>query len=441
MTRTRTARLAVALTLVILLIAGIVGLSRTADAARRIHVTAYFPNANGMYAGDEVRILGVPVGKIDQIEAQPRRVKVTFWYHDKYKVPANANAVILSPTLISARGIQLTPAYAGGPIMAAGAVIPQERTAVPVEWDEFRQQLEKLTNMLQPSQPGGVSTLGQFVDTAADNLRGQGASIRDSVIKLSAAISALGDHSGDLFSTIKNVSILVSALQSSTDLMRQLNANLAAVTALVSNNPDEIGNVLENINSAAGEVQSFVAENRETLGTTSDKLASITTAVKQSLDDLKQTLHIAPTTFQNFLNIYQPAQATLTGVLAANNFANPISFICGAIQAAARLGAEQSAKLCVQYLAPIVKNRQYNFPPLGLNPFVGTSARPNELTYSEDWLRPDYVPPPGQAPAPPPGEPPAPPRADALGGYPTETQPADAASGLRGLMVPQESHP
>ena len=47
------------------------------------------------------------------------------------------------------------------------------------------------------------------------------------------------------------------------------------------------------------------------------------------------------------------------------------------------------AKLCVQYLAPIIKNRQYNFPPLGVNPFVGASARPNELTYSENRLRPD----------------------------------------------------
>ena len=76
-----------------------------------------------------------------------------------------------------------------------------------------------------------------------------------------------------------------------------------------------------------------------------------------------------------------------------NNFANPISFLCGAVQAASRLGAEQSAKLCVQYLAPIIKNRQYNFLPFGQNLFVGATTRPNELTYSEDWLRPDYIPP------------------------------------------------
>ena len=71
--------------------------------------------------------------------------------------------------------------------------------------------------------------LGAFVNTAADNLRGQGADIRDTIIKLSQAFSALGDHSNDIFGTVKNLSILVSALQDSTDLMRQLNQNLAAV--------------------------------------------------------------------------------------------------------------------------------------------------------------------------------------------------------------------
>ena len=93
------------------------------------------------------------------------------------------------------------------------------------------------------------------------------------------------------------------------------------------------------------------------------------------------------------MNIYQPAQSSVTGILAPVNFANTVQFICSAIQAASRRGFEKSAKLCVQYLAPIIKNRQYNFPPLGINPFVGASARPNEITYSEDRLNPNLPPP------------------------------------------------
>jgi phospholipid/cholesterol/gamma-HCH transport system substrate-binding protein len=424
--------------LVVLLVAGVVVLMRTTDTINRHNVVAYFENSNGIYVGDDVRILGVNVGKITAIEPQPDRVKISFWYEDKYKVPADANAAVLSPTLVTSRAIQLTPVYEGGPTMADNAVIPRERTVVPVEWDTLRQQLERLARELQPTEPGGVSPLGAVINTAADNLRGQGANIRDTVIKLSQAFSALGDKSTDIFSTIKNLSILVSALQDSTTLMRQLNQNLASVTGLLADNPTEVADAVRDFNDVIGDVQSFVAENREALGTTSDKLAGVTQAVTESLDDVKQFLHVAPNSFQNYVNVYQPAQGAASAILAVNNFANPISFLCGAVQAASRLNAEQSAKLCVQYLAPIIKNRQYNFPPIGQNLFVGASARPNEITFSEDWMRPDYIPPQGPPPAapmpdgsaPPAPAPPGPPlAAEAV----VATNPAD---GLQGMMVP-----
>ncbi|HEX9833452.1 MAG TPA: mammalian cell entry protein, partial [Mycobacterium sp.] len=92
-------------------------------------------------------------------------------------------------------------------------------------------------------------------------------------------------------------------------------------------------------------------------------------------------------------------------------------------------------------LAPIIKNRQYNFPPLGLNPFVGATARPNELTYSEEWMRPDYVPPQPPMTSPPPA--PAPVGGDALAAEapappltPAGGVTTDPANGLQGMMVP-----
>jgi phospholipid/cholesterol/gamma-HCH transport system substrate-binding protein len=446
-----------ALVLVAVTIAGVLVALQTAGSVKKTQITAYFESANGIYAGDDVRILGVKVGEIESIEPQPERAKIVFWVDSEYKVPADAQAVVLSPGLVTARFIQLTPAYTGGPELADESVIPQNRTAVPVEFDDLRTQLEKLNKTLQPTQPGGVSTLGAFVNTAADNLRGQGASIRDTVLKLSQSLSILGDHSGDLFGTIKNLSILVSALHDSTDLMRELNQNLAAVTALLANDPNEVGHAISDLNTAVTDVRTFVAENRESLGVTTDKLAEITKALGDSSEDVKQALHVFPTGLSNFINIYEPASATPTGALSGTNFQNPVQFICGAIQAASRLNAEQSAKLCVQYLAPIVKNRQYNFlGPLGLNgspilPFlpVGAQARPNEVTFSEDWMRPDYVPPaepmdgdpPAAAPGAPPVDqvpavlpPPLPAEAPA-GANPGQAVQTDPGAGLPGMMV------
>ncbi len=216
MTRLRNSRLAIAAVLAVTLIAGVVLAVQTIAHAGRNQIVGYFENSNALFPGDDVRILGVPVGQVEKVEPQPDGVKVTFWFDHKYKVPADVKAAILSPMLVTGRAIQLTPAYTGGPTLKDGAVIPRKRTAVPVEWDEVRSQLKRLTDMLKPTSPGGVSTMGDLINTAADNLRGQGGNIRDTIIKLSQAMSILGDHSGDIFATFRNLSILVTALRGSS---------------------------------------------------------------------------------------------------------------------------------------------------------------------------------------------------------------------------------
>lgn len=401
--------------------------------------TAFFTEANGLFVGDEIRILGVAVGVVDAIEPQPTSSKVTFSVDRQYAVPANARAAILSPSLVTPRAIQLVPAYSGGPRLSPGASIPLSRTAVPVEWDDFRKQLEKLTDSLQPTSPGGVNSVGEFVNSVADNLRGEGDTARDTVIKLSAAISALGDHADDIFSTVRNLQLLVSALYSSSDLLASFNQNLASVTTLLTNTPNEVANAVKGLDGALTDLRDFLTENREAMGVTFDRLASVTTAMNDSRMDIKQILHVAPTVFQNFLNIYQPAQSAMTGIIALNNFADIPQWICSSIEAAARARLDRVSKLCLQYINPIIKNRLYNYIPAGLNPFVGTQARPSEITYSEDWLRPGYTPPlpPPDAPPPPPDGPPPmaaePPPAEAP---PPANGTVNPTQVLRDLMLP-----
>jgi phospholipid/cholesterol/gamma-HCH transport system substrate-binding protein len=396
--------------------------------------TAYFPETNGLFVGDEIRILGVAVGEVDKIEPQPTSSKVTFSVDKEYSVPADARAAILSPSLVTSRAIQLVPAYSGGPKLRPGASIPLNRTAVPVEWDDFRRQLEKLTDALQPTGPGGVNSVGEFVNSAADNLRGQGDTARETVIKLSQAISALGDHADDIFSTVRNLQLLVSALYSSSDLLASFNQNLAAVTTVLSNTPNEIANAVGGLDQALTDVRDFLSENRESIGVTFDRMSSITTALNDSRGDIKQILHVTPTVFQNFLNIYQPAQGAMTGILALNNFADIPQFICSSIEAASRARLARVSKLCLQYINPIIKNRIYNYIPAGINPFVGTQARPNEITYSENSLRPGYVPP-APPDAPPPPE--APPLPGPPPDQPPPAEPPAPSAGLTSIQVLQ----
>ena len=78
-------------------------------------VTAHFPRAVSVYDGTEVRILGVPVGEVTAVIPEGNSVRVEMEYDAQYDVPADAKAVIVTPTLVADRFVQLTPVYEGGP--------------------------------------------------------------------------------------------------------------------------------------------------------------------------------------------------------------------------------------------------------------------------------------------------------------------------------------
>jgi phospholipid/cholesterol/gamma-HCH transport system substrate-binding protein len=168
-------------------------------------VVALFSSAVGLYPGDDVRVVGVPVGTIDSIEPTASDVKITMSIDDEVQIPADAKAIIVAPNLVSARFIQLTPAYdsaSGGDTLAAGATIGSDRTGVPVEWDDVKTELTKLSQTLGPQNGGMQGPLSEFVDQAASTFDGNGDSFRNALRELSQTAGRLGDSSADLFGTI-----------------------------------------------------------------------------------------------------------------------------------------------------------------------------------------------------------------------------------------------
>ena len=150
-------------------------------------VVAYFPAANALYAGDRVEIMGIRVGSVDDIEPAGDKMKVTFHYANKYKVPANASAVILNPTLVASRSIQLEPPYKEGPVLADNAVIPLD-AQVPTEWDQLRGSVANIISKLGPTPEQPKGPFGEVIESYADGLAGKGKQINTTLNSLSQAL-------------------------------------------------------------------------------------------------------------------------------------------------------------------------------------------------------------------------------------------------------------
>ncbi|MDV7354225.1 MCE family protein [Rhodococcus oxybenzonivorans] len=383
-------------------------------------ITAYFPTTTGLYSGDDVRVLGVKVGTVGEIEPGPDFAKVTMSVDKSVDIPADAKAIIVAPSLVSGRFVQLTPVYAGGPTMQDGADIPVERTAVPVEWDEIKSELNKLSEALGPQGADPQGSLGTFIDTAANNLDGNGESLRNTLRELSETMRTLSDGRTDLFSTIRNLQTFVAALSSSNEQIVQFEGRLASVSNLLATNSDELGTALVDLDLALGDVNRFVVENRAALTEQVGRLADATQVLADKRPQLEQTLHVAPTALANFSNIYKPAQGSLVGAVAFANFGNPVNFMCGAIQSLQANDSQRSADLCTQYLSPVLNSLTMNYLPILSNPTTGVNAFPDQLQYS----------PPSLAGSVPPRS--APPATGALAGIPTVAVPRD----LNDLLQP-----
>jgi phospholipid/cholesterol/gamma-HCH transport system substrate-binding protein len=352
-------------------------------------VTAYFPAANALYAGDKVQIMGMKVGSIDSIEPAGDKMKVVFHYENKYKVPANAEAWILNPTLVASRAIQLEPPYKGGPVMNDGAEIPMKRTKVPTEWDELRNSITDIISKLGPSPQQPQGPFGEVINSFADGLAGKGKQFNTTLNNLSQALNALNEGRGDFFAVVRSLALFVNALHQDDQQFVALNENLASLTTRLTHSDRDLSNAISQIDTLLSTVRPFLDKNREVLTHDVNNLATVTSTLLQPdpLNGLETALHVLPTAAANVNQIYHPSHGSVVAIPAIT-FSNPMQFICSSVQAGSRLGYQESAELCAQYLGPILDAIKFNYLPFGLNLFSTAETLPKHISYSEPRLQP-----------------------------------------------------
>ncbi|MGV0791892.1 MCE family protein [Mycolicibacterium sp. XJ1819] len=448
MTANRLFRLGIATALVAILVGGVaVVLHRT--LLRPTAITAYFTTATAIYPGDEVRIAGVKVGTIDSIQPVGTQAKMTLTLDHGIRVPADAKAVIVTQNLVAARYVQLTPAYESGPELADGAVIPVERTAVPVEWNEVKEQLMRLATELGPDAGASTGSVGRFVDSAAAALEGNGDKLRQTISQLSGVGRILAEGSGNVVDTITNLATFVTALRDSNAAIVQFQNRFATLTSVVDDSRSDLDAALTSLSEVVGETTRFIEGTRDKTAEQIQRLAAVTQNLADHRLDLENVLHIAPHSIANAVNMFDPRTGAASGVFVITNMQNPVWFICGMIGALENVTAPSTSKLCAQYLGPGLRLANFNLLPFPFNPFLTANPPPHMLRYSEPSLMPgaaqprDPEPPPavsaytGMGDVPPPpgfGPPPGPPR----GPLPRVAAPTGGPPVLQDLLLPAE---
>ncbi|KRB80183.1 virulence factor Mce [Nocardioides sp. Root190] len=309
-------------------------------------VTAFFPRAVSIYEGSDVRILGVAIGQVDEVVPEGTQVKVVMSYDEDVDVPQDAQAVIVSPSVVGDRYIQLTPAYEAGAVMADNTIIKGDKTAIPLELDEIYSSIDKLTVAIGPNGANRDGALTDLLEQTAKNFGGQGAEFNKTIKQFGRLSETLDNNKDELFESTEQLGSFIKTLADNDDTVRGFNQSLGDVSTLLNDERQELTSALSNLGVALDEVATFVKTNRAVLGRNIKDVNRVAKVLVRQRAALDEILQAGPLAVTNLFHTYNPKDGTLDtnaniGNLVHELTSNPKAVLCTLVSA-----ADSSGDLC-----------------------------------------------------------------------------------------------
>lgn len=279
-----------------------------------ISVTAQFDSASGLYEGNVVAVLGMPVGKITKITAKGPYVEVEFTVDRHVKIPATAQAVTVSTSILTDRQIELTPPYRGGPVLQDHDTIGLARTKTPVEFSRVLDVLDKVTKSLEGDGHGG-GPVADVLNNGTKVVAGNGERIKSALDELSKALRLSSDGGAatreQITTIVKNVSTLFDAIAANDTKLRDFASTIHQVSQIMADEDiggGSTGRKLDQLIQRAGEL---LDANRDAIKQSVGHGNSLLQVVTDQRRDLAELLDVAPMLADNAYNMIDRANGAV----------------------------------------------------------------------------------------------------------------------------------
>ncbi|MEV0296711.1 MlaD family protein [Nocardia sp. NPDC050710] len=190
--------------------------------------SATFSDVMGVRVGDDVRMAGVRVGRVDAIDFDDDyKARIGFRIQDRQRLTSTTKALVRYQNLIGQRYIALIPGKDEGEALRPGAHIPLERTEHSFDVSSLLSGFEPLFSVLQPDQVNSLS------ETLIQALQGDGVSLSTLITQAAELASTFGQRDRILGDVITNLSSVLSGLANrSKELETLITQSRALVEAL-----------------------------------------------------------------------------------------------------------------------------------------------------------------------------------------------------------------
>lgn len=259
---------------------------------------AMFTEAGGLRVNDEVRIAGVRVGKVNEIElAQGKdqgQVEVTFKVDDAADFGGDTHAAIKVKTILGSMFLALDPA--GGGQLAEGATIPAARTSSPFDVVEAFEGLASTSDQIDTGQlADSLTTLADLTRNTPDEFRGA----LGGLSRLSANVAAKDEQLNSLLVNLERVSTVLDARDE--DIITLMEDGDVLFRALVARR-DAVHELLVSTTTLSRELTALIRESREDLAPALAHLENVVAVLNKNEDNLDASLRLMAPFYRVFAN-------------------------------------------------------------------------------------------------------------------------------------------
>ncbi|MBF6213634.1 MCE family protein [Nocardia puris] len=261
-------------------------------------ITADFENIAGIYEGNPITVLGLQVGRVDKIVPKGTLVEVHMTVDSGVKIPREAEAAIISPSIVTDRHIELTPVYTEGETMPSGTHLPKARTRTPVELDTMIKTIDQFSAALAPSEEfEGIGPLSGRV--LYPMLDGNGEKLRDTLNALSGALKVGVDNKDAISNIIIKLNELTTMLAENDQSVRDFSNRMTQLSGLLAEQAPGLQATLDQLNDFLANTSGTLGQYEGELASTLAGLTNVTSQLRDHAAGLTEVADVAPLLMQN----------------------------------------------------------------------------------------------------------------------------------------------
>lgn len=250
---------------------------------------AVFSDATGVVKGDDVRIAGVKVGSVHDIEIHDRdKALVTFSVDSDSQVTAGTDVAIRYRNLVGQRYLALTQGVGSPSILREGATIPLDRTQPALDLTVLFNGFKPLFEALSPQD---INQLSYELITV---FQGEGGTLESLLAHTASVTSTLASRDQIIGELITNLNEVMVTLGNRDEELSQLLIRLRQFISGLAQDRGAILGSLESISDLALETSDLVTGIRKPLAKDIAELRSVAGTLDRNKAELDRAIQVLP---------------------------------------------------------------------------------------------------------------------------------------------------